>query len=324
MSKRITKILSFVLATAISFGAVLSTAPKVVAEDDQKNSPAIWLQISPVSNHIVIKAGSDTDYSFTVSNIGSETFNYHVYAAPYSVVDEDYNVSFNTENTRTQIARWIKFIGEDNQTHSEAKFTIGPGEKQTIRYRVEVPDDIPAGGQYATIFAESDEVDGDVASSGIKTVSRVGLIVYGRTDGDTVDAADITDYNVPGFMTGGNISVSSRVENKGNTDFEATYDFEVKSIFGKQLYTKSNSYNILPDTARRVSSEWEETPMMGLFQVHYRVAALNGQVVRDETRLVVIMPIFAIILSIILLTLIIIWIIIIIRKRRERKSRLLV
>ena len=327
MNKRITRLVLAALFVFVSLGAVFTTAPRANAEENKENNedvPAVWLQISPVSNYVTLKPGSKIDYAFSVSNIGSETFSYHVYSAPYTITDENYNVSFNSETNRTQIARWIKFLDENGNPADTLNFTINPGEKQNIRYRIDVPDDVPAGGQYATIFAESNKTEGDVASSNIKTVSRLGLIVYGRTDGDTVESANIVGYDIPRFMTGGNITATSRIENAGNTDFEANYNLEVKSVFGRQLYTKTSAYNILPDTTRRSTMSWDDTPMMGFFQVHYSVSAIDGQVARDETHLVVIMPIFAIVLSIILLTLIIIWIIILVRKRRERKSRLLV
>ena len=321
------RLIGIFAATVFSLGSLLSVAPSVGAEEEKASSeqkPAVWLQISPVSNKVTLIAGESNEYNFTVSNIGSETFSYHVYAAPYSVNDEEYNVNFSNETNRTQISRWIKFYNDKGELTDKAGFTIKSGEKQTINYKITVPNDIPAGGQYATIFAESDETEGELSGSGIKTVSRVGLIVYGRTDGETENAAKITDFNIPTFMTSGKISAESRVENNGNTDFETVYDFEVSSIFGKQLFVKNNAYNILPDTARHVKTEWEETPMMGFYKVHYKVSALGGEVVEEKTKIVIIMPIWMIIISIILLTFIIIWVIILIRKRKERKSRLLV
>lgn len=315
---------ALVLALCSIFAPVPLASAEGEDSGEEESTPAIWLQISPVSNKVTLKEGEDSDYNFTVSNIGSEEFSYHVYASPYSVNDEDYNINFNNETNRTQISRWIKFYDENGNLTDKASFKIAKGEKQTIRYKISVPDSIPAGGQYATIFAESDETEGEVSGSGIKTVSRVGLIIYGHTEGDTENSAVITDFNIPAFMTSGNISGSARVENNGNTDFETAYEFKVQSIFGKDLYEKNGSYNILPDTARRMKTEWENTPMMGFYRVHYKVSALNGDVIQEKDKIVVILPIFVIVLSIILLTLIVTWIIILVRKRRERKSRHLV
>ena len=67
---------------------------------------------------------------------------------------------------------------------------------------------------------------------------------------------------------------------------------------------------------------WENTPYLGIFLVNYKIS--TGADVKDETRIVVIMPIPILLLIILLLTVIIIWIIIIIRKRKERKARMLV
>ena len=314
------------VATVLGVGVASLSTPEMdtYAEEASDNSskPAVWLQISPVSNRVSLSKGGEYDYSFTVSNIGSEDFSYHVYAAPYSITGEDYSVSFSTETNRTQVARWIQFYDEEGKLGDTARFKIKAGESQSVSYRIKVPDSIPDGGQYACIFAESDETEGSVSGSGIKTVSRVGLIVYGRTDGETIDKAEIKDINIPGFMTSGKISVESKVANNGNTDFEAVFATNIKSLFGRQLYEKNSSYNVLPDTERRVHTEWEGTPFMGIFQVHYVVRTLDQ--IEETTRIVVILPIFVIVLTIILLTLIIIWIIILIRKRRERKSRLLV
>lgn len=326
MLKNLGKIIA---AFVLIMSSLLVITPAVGAEEESDSedtaaSPAIWLQISPVSNKVTLKPGEKLEYNFTVSNIGSEDFGYHVYAAPYSVTDEDYDVSFSSENNRTQISRWIEFEGSDGNWTDEVHYNISAGEKQTIKYRVSVPDSIPAGGQYATIFAESDEVEGDIESSGIKTVSRVGLIVYGRTDGDTIDEAVITDYNVPTFMITGPISANARIENNGNTDFEVLYNLNVQSLFGKQLYSKEGSYNVLPDTARKIETVWEETPSLGVYKVQYKVAALNNSVVEDHTKIVIIAPVFVIIITIILLTFIVFWTIILVRKRKERKSRTLV
>lgn len=288
------------------------------------DAPPILIQISPVSNQVKMEAGKAKEYTMTVKNAGSADFSYHVYATPYSVADEDYNISFSNESNRTQISRWIKFYQKEDELVEKAAFKIKSGETQLIKYRVDVPENIPSGGQYATIFAETDIVEDEEnqKTSGIRTASRVGMIIYGRTNGETDEVGEIVDYNVPGFMIGGKISATSKVKNTGNTDFEAGYTFVVESITGEQLYSKTTSYNVLPDTERRVNLEWDETPWMGVYKVKYRVQAVDD--IREEEKLVIIYPIFMIILTILVLTGIIISVIILIRKRKERNARLAV
>lgn len=339
---------AFLLAPALIFSS-LFTPTIAYAEDGDQNSnnsdqgsdnsgqqakPAVWLQISPVSNRVTLKpSGSEPlTYTFNVDNIGTEEFKYKIYAAPYSVANGSYEIDFSSETPRTQISRWITFQDKDGEYKKEVTYSIKPGEKQSIAYKITVPDNIPAGGQYATIFAEADSgKDNASLSTGIKTVSRVGLVVYGRTEGDTDDNAEIRDFKLSSFLTGGNINTSAVVENKGNTDFSTTYSLVVKKFFGDTAYEKTKTYDVLPDTYRDISIEWAKdedddsstgTPAFGIFHVTSTVTALNEK--HEETKLVLIIPFFMIIIAVVLLTIMIVWLIILIKKRRAQKSRLIV
>lgn len=312
-------------ALALAVTGALAPAVSVSAEEltttNTKDSSSSWIQVTPVSSRVILRPGQSLDYSMTVANIGTDKFGYSVYTAPYSIVDEDYNVSFSNETNRTQLSRWIKFINEDGSTTDNYKGSLEPGAKQTVNYRISVPEDVPAGGQYATIFAQTDSSESK-DTSGITTVSRIGLIVYGRTNGETNEKAEITDFAVSGFLNQGPITATSKVKNEGNTDIEAKYKFTVKSIFGNTLHEDEQAYNILPDTERRLNTEWGNTSPMGLFWVTYSVSSSALESAREETKLVVILPIWMIVIMLILLTILIIWIIMLSRKRKERKGRL--
>lgn len=289
------------------------------------DAPPILIQVSPVSNQVILEAGKTKEYTMTIRNSGSSDFKYHLYATPYSIADESYNVDFSTETNRTQITRWIKFR-QDEKLVDKPIFTIKSGETQLIKYVVETPQDIPAGGQYAAIFAETEAGGGqqeNQESSGIRTASRVGTIIYGRTNGETTEIGEVTDFSITGFLVDGNVRTTSKVKNSGNTDFEAGYTLRVNSILGAELYKKETSYNVLPDTERRVNLEWPDTPFMGIFKVYYKVV-VPGNSPREEEKLVIKFPIIMIILTILVLTGLVIGIIITIRKRRERNARLAV
>ena len=300
--------------------APIALALPVHAADEEKK-PAVWLQISPVSNRVVMNASESLEYTFNVENIGSEAFSYHVYAAPYSIMNSDYEVNFSTENSYTQLFRWITFKESSGNFVDRAGFTIQPGDKHTIEYKINVPADIPSGGQSATIFAESDP-SGDTNPTGIKTVSRVGLVIYGRSAGDTKEVATISDYRLDSFLTSGNVNSSAVVKNEGNTDFETSYKLLVKSLFGKTVFEQNSVYDVLPETSRNVKIEWGETPRFGIFHVTASVSALDQ--IENSTKIVIIMPVFVIILAILVLTFLVVWLIILIRKRKSRKSRFVI
>lgn len=299
-----------------AFGA-LATTP-VYADEEAK--PAVWLQISPVSERVVLNPGQSLDYQFNVENIGGEAFTYKVYATPYGVTNKTYELNFSTETERTQVSRWISFKDASGKFVSEVSYNIEPGTKQTIAYRITVPNNIPDGGQYATIFAESVPSSANTQTSGIKTVSRVGLVIYGRSTGETVNEAEITAYKFNSFLTSGQVSSDATVKNSGNTDFEARYNLIVKSLFGKTIFEKKAVYDVLPDTERDISVEWPDTPLFGIFRITSSVSALDKT--EDHTKIVMIIPLFMLIIVLVLLTILIVWLIMIIRKRKEQKSRL--
>lgn len=313
MLKRFLSIFTIALTTAF-----MLSAPTFAEGEDE--TPAVWLQISPVSNQITLDPGSTLEYDFVVENIGAEDFDCSIYAVPYSASGEDYSLNFSEETNYTQISRWISFRDASGKYASTIKTSVKAGASKTVHYRVSVPKNVPAGGQYATIFVEAG--DSNQPANAITAVSRLGLIIYGRTAGETTRAAEIVDYDMSRFIAKGDVSTTTKIKNSGNVDFSATATTTVKTIFGKVLYTNTVAPSILPETERRIDDIWPDTPFMGLFVVNYKVTALAEVI--EQTHLVLILPIFMIIIMLFLLTAIVLWLIIIIKKRRERKSRLIV
>ncbi|MBQ3274808.1 hypothetical protein IJH46_00040 [Candidatus Saccharibacteria bacterium] len=283
------------------------------------------MKISPVANGIYIEAGKTQNYQFTLENTGENDFKFKLYTAPYNVINEDYDVDFSTETNYNQITRWITFQDDNGSFVANPTYSLKAGEKKTIIYRVKVPDDIPEGGQYCIIFAESitdSETETGAVSVGLGSVSRVSLIILGHGDGETKDVEQITDFSLTGIFSAHNIDASARVKNTGNTDFLAVYSLAVDSLFGTPLYSSSDNFVVLPQTERRFSTSWAEAPLFGIFKVKFSVTAIDQQ--REESHVVLIMPALAIILLLLLLTSIVVWTIILLRKRKERSSRLVV
>lgn len=311
------KIKTLLCAALTTLCATLLISQPVLAEEAL---PDVRIQISPVSSLVPLPASSSREYTFSVENTGAKTFSYKVYTTPYSIdtSTDEYQNSFSQETSYTQITRWISFKDINGQWKDTVTFRINPSEKQTITYRIQVPADVPAGGQYATIFSEA--LNDNVSAEGIRTISRVGLVVYGHSIGDTVLNAQITDLDLSRFLTKGNIGGSARIKNEGNVDFTATHTFTVKTLFGKTLYEQDIVSSVLPETERVIREEWENTPFMGFFAVTYRIVAVDQM--EEQTNVVLIMPVLMIIILLILLTGFIIWAIMLNRRRRERRSRL--
>ena len=319
---------------ALMLAAVICGGGQACAEEAK--TPSTWLQISPTAVTVTLKGGDqiegrseqcpddlDAGCAIEIKNIGTKPFRYRVYASPYVVKGENYELNFSesASTSYTQISRWITFLSSDGTYTKEVEFTINPNETQTVYYRIDVPEDVPGGSQYAVIWAQTLGGDADSAT-GVQTISQAGMVVSGRSIGNTVQSGEVEDYHFTRFSIGGPLEAKALVKNTGNTDFDAYYTYTARTIFGKELYSKKDSISTFPDTDYHINLSWDEPPLLGIFQVEFRVIASTTDY--TETHLVVVMPIFVIVLLILLLTVIIVWIIIITRKRKERKARTLV
>ena len=283
------------------------------------------MKLAPVVNAVYIKAGDVQNYQFSLENTGPNAFSFKLYTTPYNVINEDYDVELTQETQYSQITRWISFQDDSGSFVKEPTFTLEPGEIRTIVYRISVPDDIPDGGQYCTITAETisdGKIDVEVNGVGLSSTNRVSLIILGHGSGETKGTAEITDFSLTGMFSSHEIDATAKVKNTGNTDFAAVYDLTVKTIFGRVIYTSSDNYAILPNSERRFSTSWAEAPLFGMFTVSYKVSALDAS--REDSHVIFIMPAFVIVITLLLLTSIIVWTIILLRKRKERSSRLVV
>lgn len=317
--KRVLTLALFGLGLSGFFGLAKTTA--TYADEKPAEKPKVQIQISPVKNTVYLKGGDISDFTFNVSNIGTDPFDFKVYATPYSVSNEKYELNFSKESSRTQITRWTTFEDASGKYVSDVTYSVQPNETKVVKYRVTVPQDVPAGGQYAVIFAEAIPKD-DLNSTGIKTVSRVGLTLYGKTEGETREEAKISKYHLDGFRVSGNIRTSATVENTGNTDFRATVSMKVEKLFGGSIFEDTKGFDVLPDTTRDVDLEWKDSPAFGIYRITSTISA--GGKEEKSTKIVLIVPIFVLIILFMLLTTAVVWFIIVLRKRRAQKSKLII
>lgn len=328
------KTLLSILAGLAILGGVAMPSQLVFAEEkEQENESRSALEITPSGARLTFAPGEvleghathcptgDSGCSITVRNIGTGPVNFKVYMSPYVVSGEANELSFSEDaaTPRTQLSRWITVKNKEGEYVKEAIFHVEPNESYTVEYRIEVPEDIPGGSQYAVIWAQ---IMNDGTGGGIETVGQIGAVLTGRSTEDSRETAEITEYDFTKFTFDGPLHASATVKNTGNVDFAAKYYYTAKTIFGKELYKKEDFIAAYPDTTYHINLDWEETPFLGIFQVEWKVVAADQT--KTETAVVMIMPVIVIIVVILLLTVIIIWIIIISRKRKERKARKLV
>ena len=342
--KKIFQKVSLVVA-ALLLGMLFVGGTNVMAEGEESSDAeeftkaATSISISPVSKILQLEANSIYDDTFKVTNNGTGVMEFEVYASPYSYTlseaTDEYQLGFTKENNYTQITRWISFKDASGNYVANPRFTAQPGESVEISYRISTPSSIPAGGQYAVLFAHT--LSANTTSSGIKTEASPGLVVYGRSVGETISSSEISDLKLSQTMkvrnetTGAEeekniINASAKVKNTGNVDFMAQGKLRVEGIFGRNYYetpTTQSRVSIIPETELTVSDKWEETPYFGIFKVSWTVSAA-GTTADPIVTVMMILPAPVLVAIILLLTILIVWIIIMVRKRKERRSRFMV
>lgn len=243
------------------------------------------ITLSPTSQHIKIAPGKTHEGVFTVINSGNAPLDVRIYVAPYQVQNEKYDPIFSKETPRTQISRWVSF---ERNTYS-----LKPNEQVEVPYKINTPQSIPDGGQYAAIFAETNE---EPDGSSIAKKKRVGVILYARPDGKTVESGKVEFTNISNLQIVTGLTFNQRIINEGNTDLSAQSNVTVKSLGGKELFTDSQQKIVLPDTTRAVPTEWKNTPHFGITTVSQKTT-LAGKEFADERTVIIISPILIIILG---------------------------
>jgi hypothetical protein len=300
------------LSVAALLGLFVAPVARVGAEEESAN-PASSIQLSPVSQRITLSANEKADSKIKITNTGTDALNFRVYATPYGVADVTYEANFDTENDFTKIASWISF------DQSEYK-NIAVGEVVEVPFHINAPSDIPAGGQYAVVFAETLPTDTpSAAGASIQTVGRVGSLIYADLGGETRREGELVAFSQPTFAEA-HLKPMAQIKNSGNIDFSFNHTTVVKTLFGKEVFNNSISRSVLPSTTREITQEWTEAPSIGLYLVSNKISFLNQTPV-DETKLVYVGPVWILVTTSIILGLILILVVVIIvRKVRNNKK----
>ncbi len=273
------KVFGIALALSIFFATLISANTFAVTT----------ITIAPADNTVSLDSGTKRDYAIKVKNTGVDSVRVRVYAAPYSIPNDNYEVDFSTYNQWNQLTNWLTFLDDDEAEQKELNFTLSGGEDKTLTYIITVPETgIPDGGQYATIFAEANGSKG--TTNGLNVSGRVGATVYGETDGTSVRSGDILSVDAPTFMTSGKYVVTSRVKNDGNVNLSATREIKIESLYGQPLHLANDNASVFPGTTRTITTEWKDVPALGVFRVTYNLYYLGD--VKEVSLMLVVMPVW--------------------------------
>lgn len=296
---------------ALVFGALSFTGSPSGAYADS------GVTLSPMNVRIMLTPGETYEGSFTLANPArnDENYSFATSVSPF-YVDESYDLYFDSNANYGQMANWITVL--DNTG------TIEPNSNTKVRYKIDVPADAPAGGQYAAIHVGS-VTDAQAAENSFNLEVKYGVayIIYAEVIGTTTRSGEIADINVPSFMLSGNISGSSAIKNTGNVHGTAKYTLQVYPLFsGEEIFTneeKPDTMTILPERTYYNETVWDDTPTLGIFNVVYTVE-FEG-VTEQVSKMVIKCPIWLLFIIIFAIAAIIIYFVMRAKSRKNTRKR---
>lgn len=274
--------------------------------------------VSPMSQRIILTPGETYRGSITVANPANSTddLNYLVTIGSYSLVKtnekDDYgDFSIDEVTNLNELMNWISI---DNPSG-----TIPPNGERTVSFSIDVPNDAPAGAQYASLLIREDTDnmlnDGNMS---VSEIMQMASILYAEVTGTTVKSGTIIDNNIPSVLLSGTLETTSLVKNTGNIYTDAEYTLQIWPLFSdEEVYTNEEEPEtkiVLPNT-ERYNTQSHEMPLFGIFRVKQTVKIFDE--VSELEKTVLVCPLWMLFIIILIIAGIIIWLVMRMRSRKK-------
>ena len=286
------------------------TVKPVFAEDEYDISSSYSL--SPMNQKISLIPGERYYGTFKITNPAENeySFAYETEVSPF-YVDEDYQIIYENNGDYNQIVDWI--------TIENPSGVVVPNSTTIVRFYVDVPENAPAGGQYATIIVRPSDHDESARGVNIKQKYNIAHVIYAEVAGETVRRGEFNSISVPSFLFSGNISGAASIKNVGNVHSDAVYALQIFPLFSsEEVYTNEEDplvSTIMPEATRTTILTWGETPMVGVYHVIF--TAKFEDVVNSVDKYVIVCPLW---LLLVILSIIVLIIIKIISKKARKDN----
>lgn len=302
---------TLILGTIIG-GSIVTEASSITNQSSHSES----LSLSPSRLQFgILEPGNRYTETFTIQNTSDDSLSISLSAIQYWVANEHYDIDYSAPNSYNQLAEWITFSDGES-------YTLDPDESLEASVRVSVPSGVTEGGQYALVAINMMPVTNEVGG-GMQVAESFLVPVYSAVQGDLVYKGELVDRHAVGFSFDPVIASSSTVENFGNVDFDTSYKFTVRSLFGDNVvYEIENTEVILPETKRLFEQKWEDAPMLGIYRTTQEITYVNqdGESITDVYGGVsIICPIWLLITLLVIIVVVVV--LIIVKRKHSKKSR---
>lgn len=256
-----------------------------------------YFSVLPVSQNFDLEPGKIYEGVIKVVNPVSAKgdFNYAAVVTPYSVVDEDYTADLSTKSNYNMITDWI--------TIENPQGSVKPNEVAEIKFKIEVPVDAPAGGQYAAITVRSDSSKQSQSDGvSVQNYYEIASLIYAKVAGQTKREGEVLSNSVPGFVTSLPVQTSVQVKNDGNVHEQLNSKISIKNaLTGEMIFPVEDDKDtfqdvIMPGSERYVKRNLSRLPALGIFEVTQDVTYLGKTYPLTQT--VIVCPLWFLILAV--------------------------
>ncbi|MBU0648175.1 hypothetical protein KJ855_03265 [Patescibacteria group bacterium] len=253
---------------AITIAAVLALGNLSFASA-QTDGTAI--KISPVLfDDLTANSGEQLSGLISVSNPGNDNLSLYPEAQNFLPKEgsEEGIPETTMEDTPYALKDWVTF--------NVTKVDLAPGQKEDVKFFINIPVDASPGGHYGTLVFSTKAAEGTPESTQLKVESGVGALVLLRVNGDVVESGstlDFTNSGVVGSPGEPMVEFTLRFENTGNTHVKPEGTITITNWLGSEVAQVAlEGENVLPGSTRQMVTPWKpEGSLYGKY-----IATLQG------------------------------------------------
>lgn len=318
MKKAVNKILALAIAVASVITPLGGIAEYAYAEEVDSSKITGGFTVSPPNQVVTLVPGEKYEYSIEVFNPSAATEDIDVKAVvkPFGINkdSEDYDFDFDTVSNYNQMMDWIEV---ENPTA-----TVSPNNRAYINYTISVPENAPAGGQYASIGIQRLPRSTGGGGVNIAETMEIASLIYATVLGETTESGNILANNITGMSFDAKIKADALVSNTGNVHSTAKYKLQVYPLFSnEEMYTneeKPDSIVVIPGQTYRNFIQWD-SPLVGIFKVVQTVEFAGT--INTATKTVIVCPIWLIVIIVAVILLIVFYLTSSSKKRKNAKRK---
>lgn len=248
----------------------------------QNTIDTIGIKVSPVVKEINTQPGSIYKDKIIITNLSNEDISIDIEVKDFTALGEKGDTEFidpQTDNLYS-MAGWFEL---------PKNIKLGKNEQTQLPYTINIPPKATAGGHYGAIILSPSKKISSVVN--ISTIAQVGVMFLVDILGTSVNIGEIVSFNPSQkiYFAQNDISLITRISNKGNTHFSPEGEIIITNLFGKEIanYTfNEKNNNILPNSIRKFKNEIHGN-YFGIYKAKANILISQGKYLTSQTTFVI-------------------------------------